>query len=358
MVNKASVCEAIKRHLRERIEQGDLEVGARVPSEYQLVSQLGVSRNQTRQALRELELQGYLLRRRGSGSYVAPMSGWVPALKAQGTNVAAMVFPQYISRYSRQVVEGFMQHMSNAGLQVLIYHMQRDQSSEERFLESIADGSVVGLVAWIGHSTPRTRQMLAKLRQNHFPVVLVDRSIPEPDLDFVVSDNKKIGCVLTQALIAKGHRRIGFLGIGHSGASSVEDRLKGYRQALEDASIPPDDSLLMDLERFRETPLAVTREVMALCDRPTAFCCLHDEVVQMLYSQLKTLGYRVPDNVALAAVDDDHAIEHARIPMVRVTQQAYTIGAQSAAVLLARMKDPLAPTQHQFIEPGPVLDGE
>ena len=68
MLNRVPVYEDIKRRIKEQIRRGDLKAGDRVPSEYELVNQLGVSRNQTRQALRELELEGYVVRRRGSGS--------------------------------------------------------------------------------------------------------------------------------------------------------------------------------------------------------------------------------------------------------------------------------------------------
>jgi len=60
----------LKRELRQRIMSGDLPVGSRVPSEAQLVEQTGATRSQARKALRELEEEGLLSRKRGSGSYV------------------------------------------------------------------------------------------------------------------------------------------------------------------------------------------------------------------------------------------------------------------------------------------------
>jgi len=62
-----------QRETRERVLEliETLEVGAAIPSERQLGVDLGVSRLTVRAALDELVREGYLVRRRGSGTFVA-----------------------------------------------------------------------------------------------------------------------------------------------------------------------------------------------------------------------------------------------------------------------------------------------
>lgn len=61
----------IKTRLLEQIEGGQLKPGDRVPSERELTERFGVSRMTARQALVELETQGYLVRIQGKGTFVA-----------------------------------------------------------------------------------------------------------------------------------------------------------------------------------------------------------------------------------------------------------------------------------------------
>lgn len=61
----------IKTRLLELIENGQLKPGDRVPSERELTERFGVSRMTARQALVELETQGYLVRIQGKGTFVA-----------------------------------------------------------------------------------------------------------------------------------------------------------------------------------------------------------------------------------------------------------------------------------------------
>lgn len=62
---------AIKRFIHDAIESGTLKPGDRVPSEAELVTRFGVSRMTANRALRELQSAGVLVRRAGSGSFVA-----------------------------------------------------------------------------------------------------------------------------------------------------------------------------------------------------------------------------------------------------------------------------------------------
>lgn len=65
----------VKRHLLDRIES--LPPGSPVPTERELSTELATSRTTVRQALLELVAEGRLVRRQGSGTYVAePKMNW------------------------------------------------------------------------------------------------------------------------------------------------------------------------------------------------------------------------------------------------------------------------------------------
>ncbi len=63
--------QRVKNHICERIERGEWQEGQRVPSEHELVRDLGVSRMTANRAVRELAAEGYLTRIQGVGTFVA-----------------------------------------------------------------------------------------------------------------------------------------------------------------------------------------------------------------------------------------------------------------------------------------------
>jgi GntR family transcriptional regulator len=82
---------AVKRHLLDFI--GSLEPGAAVPTERDLALKMQTSRTTVRQALGELVIEGRLVRRQGSGTYVAePKITWPLYLASFTEQVGASGF--------------------------------------------------------------------------------------------------------------------------------------------------------------------------------------------------------------------------------------------------------------------------
>ena len=61
----------IKQSISDAVRDGRLQPGDRVPSEAELVQQFDVSRMTANRALRELQAAGVVVRRAGSGSFIA-----------------------------------------------------------------------------------------------------------------------------------------------------------------------------------------------------------------------------------------------------------------------------------------------
>jgi DNA-binding LacI/PurR family transcriptional regulator len=364
MMNNSDICDRIKKEITEAILSGELAEGTRVPSEIALVKKHGVARNQTRQALRDLQMAGWLVRRRGSGTYVAPGSPVGFVGDVQRNDMVALVFPR-MSRYAREVADGFMQNMSESGFHTITYNLcsRPDASSEFAYLKRVQDSGVAGLVAWIENNCSQIRQLLAGLRERRFPVVQVDRYLPEVEADFVVSDNEDLGYRLTKALIDRGHRVIALAGVMRRDVSSVLGRFRGYQQALQEARLPFDEALIADIVSYEgKEPSNVLAHLMARRERPTAIVCLHDKSASVVSRELLALGYSIPEDIELAAVDDEHAGERPEVSVLTISQCGYEVGRQCAEVLLARVREPDHPIERRFVKqcraPGAMEQGK
>ncbi|GAA0429321.1 FadR/GntR family transcriptional regulator [Streptomyces luteireticuli] len=71
---RAPLVDQVIDGLRRQITSGAWPVGSRIPTEPELVEQLGVARNTVREAVRALAHNGLLTIRQGSGTYVAATS--------------------------------------------------------------------------------------------------------------------------------------------------------------------------------------------------------------------------------------------------------------------------------------------
>ncbi len=351
------VYEPVKTFLKTAIEDGAYQAGDQLPSETALMEQFGLSRHQVRHALRELELEGYIERSQGKGSFVAPEHRRPGAtLRLNGKRTVAILVPHYRSLFVRQLLEGIMQHALNSGFQMVVHNVRYDDDSEYEFISDVATSGVAGMAAWIGFHQERTLDVLRELQTLRFPVVLLDRYFPGIELDYVGTDHEELGYRLTRALIERGHRHIGFVNIQDVPLTSVQERLAGYRRALDEAGIP----LRPELELYLPAPLPSegvrpSAAVMGLKERPTAFFAVNDLVALDLQKDLDVLGYAVGADIEIASVDDDHVSEDQGVPMIRVFQQGHAIGHRAAEILADRIANPQTPPQHVLVEAGPLV---
>ena len=85
---------------------------------------------------------------------------------------------------------------------------------------------------------------IQKIRDAEIPVVMVDRCFADLDVDSVSVDNVKGSLLAVNYLIKEGHSRIAFIQ-GLPGTYANENRLKGYKIALQQADILIDEQLIV-----------------------------------------------------------------------------------------------------------------
>ena len=140
-----------------------------------------------------------------------------------------------VNPFFAPVVRGAETTARRAGYRVLLCNSEGDLRLEREYIEDLVAHRVEGLL--LAPASDRSRHSIFPLLRGGFPIVLLDRALPDIDCDLVVSDSVAGARRLTEHLIRVGHR-----GIAHftdsDDVSTGRDRLQGYREALETAGIP------------------------------------------------------------------------------------------------------------------------
>jgi len=138
------------------------------------------------------------------------------------------------------------------------------------------------------------------------------------DLPAVVFDRARAARMATEHLISLGHRRIAFLAI-------PDQRLAGYRQALVEHGIPFDESLVQTFEPATPTKSAyqITTELVKKKEKPTAIFAATDESAIAAIAAITDAGLRVPQDIAIASIDNIEmaAMVRPALTTVRVPKQ-------------------------------------
>jgi LacI family transcriptional regulator len=167
--------------------------------------------------------------------------------------------------------------------------------------------------------------------------VLVD--VRHPGFDSVHTDDAAGGRLAAAHLLARGHRRFGFLGEAQESdlyVSPSQRRLAGFRAAL--GPYPLDVRLA---GHGVVSAVAAVRESLAGADRPTAVFAADDTLAAGVMRAAHSLGLAVPEDLAVVGFDDGELAEALGLTTVR--QPLEESGRAAAELLFRRLDGPGAP---------------
>ena len=339
----------IKQDIKQAIENGELVEGDRIPSEMELAEQYGVSRNPTRQALRELDLEGFITRTRRRGSFVAPATQRMRPVNASHGRVIAIICPDVRSPHVRTIVNGFIHEAGTSGYHGMVYFMDCTDRAQSDLLVDIRSAGLAGVALWLTDNFDQTIETLDRFHKARFPFILLDRFVPGREWNHIVTDNDAMCYTLTKQLIEHGHQNIGLVR-GPSENTPNEERMEGYRRALAEAGLPIRDEAVAAVDPEVLDPKHEINRLVACKHRPTALVCTQDRLARAAAQELERLGYAIPGDIELGAVDDGELDDARKLMSVTARQHSYEIGKQSAAALMAHVEDPTAPPLHQRLD--------
>ena len=224
------------------------------------------------------------------------------------------------------------------GVLVLFSSLDEDAARERELAGALIDRRVDGLLIV---PAGRDHSYLINERAAGTCVVFADREPRLLDADAVVSDNRNGAIQAVNHLLAAGHRRIGYLG-DQLKIATAEQRLDGYRHALELARLPVDEQIIWHEASSEEAAIEATARMLRLADPPTALFTGQNLVTIGASRALRALD--VHERVAMVGFDDFPLADMLRPGMTVIAQDIVTMGKLAAEILFRRLDGDQSPT--------------
>jgi LacI family transcriptional regulator len=349
---------AIYRELKADILAGKYPPGTRLPSETQLVSRHRVSRPTAARALLDLQHDGLLDRRAGSGSYVRDLG----AAPETGLRLFGLLIPGLGSTEIFEPLCGEIASLARAHEASLLWggstHPLRDTDASREHAEQLCEQFIERKVAGVFFApfelTPEpeqaNRRIAELLRKAGIPVVLLDRDFtPFPqrsDFDLVGLDNFAGGYLLAEHLLKLGCRRLAFVARPLS-AATVDTRIAGVREAMARRGREPRGEWV---QRGDPADQKFARHLVAK-SRPDAIICANDNTAAVLMQSLERAGQRVPRDLRVVGFDDVKYATLLSVPLTTIHQPCRDIGALAFRAMMERIKEPTMPARTLLLSP-------
>ena len=224
----------------------------------------------------------------------------------------------------------------DAGYAVIICNSDEDEARELELLELLRVQRVAGVILSPSGQGADYRKKLT--REIGAPLVTIDRRIEGLDRDFIGLDNRAAGRMITEYVLRFGHRRIAFIG-GRAGLSTSDERYQGYCEALHDIGLEPDPAICLRADFRGEAAYMVAQPMLSGRNRPTAIVAANNVMALGALQAIGDLGFRCPQDVSVAAIDDFPWSTALRPRLTAIAQPIEEMGRIAVDYLLDRVGD-------------------
>ncbi|CAH8714876.1 LacI family transcriptional regulator [Paenibacillus thiaminolyticus] len=258
-------------------------------------------------------------------------------LVTQESKIVSLLITDITNPFFTTMARGAEDAAMRHGYRLMFGNSDESFSKEKDYVEMILSMRVDGVL--FAPSGDQSKEHLEWLQRQNVPFVLLDREVPGIDCDAVLGDSLDGAKRMVAEMIRYGHRRIALVN-GAQDVSTARERQAGYIEALQEAGIELDESLIMQTSYSRVQDLSVAHWMeLAPEARPTAIFAANNMLALSVLKSVRSLGLRVPDDLSIACFDDFGWVEEANPFFSVASQPAYEFGEQGMQLLLDRIKN-------------------
>ncbi len=256
------------------------------------------------------------------------------------SRLIALLIPSFTWPLIPDIMRGVAETIEQTQYELLLYSISDIYHEEVRseVIHRILETKLTsGLLAIFPGPTSR---YLATLHSPEFPVVLLDdQEVPPENVPWITINNRLGAYEATHHLLQMGHRRIAHIQ-GPLNYQVSRDRFQGYCEALEEAGLSVDSTLVVPGDFKPASGQVGAKILFDLPERPTAIFAASDYTAYGVMTAAREYGLRLPEDIALVGFDDLPSSAHMHIPLSTVRQPFYEMGQVAITLLLSLIETP------------------
>ena len=255
-------------------------------------------------------------------------------LLSRKTQTIGLIIPDVANPFFAPVVRGAESAARKAGYRILLCNSEGDLRLEREYIDDLVSHRIEGLM--LAPASDRSRSSILTLLRGSFPLVLIDRALPDVECDVVVSDNIGGARRLVEHLISVGHRVIAHITDAED-TSTGRERLEGYQEALAGNCVEFRPELVVRTTVDRIGGFRAAQEILTRHPLPTAIFTVNNMTAVGAMQALRDHGMSVPEQMGLVCFDDVEQLIVLSPFLTVVDQPSETLGSLGTQMLLERM---------------------
>jgi len=265
--------------------------------------------------------------------------GYQPSQLARGlrrdyTNMIGMIIPDITNPFFPALVRAAEDVAYRHQYRLVLCNSDNNPDKESSYLEELKSYLPAGLLVIPAEDSGLKDQPMRNGRK--IPTICIDREPAGWKGDSVRADNGTGAYMATLHLIDHGHQRIATIA-GPPHLTSAIERLKGFRRALKEASLPLSARYIVHGQFDRASGFDAALKLLRPAPRPTAIFAGNDLMAMGALMALRELGLHCPEDVSITGFDNIDTADLLHPPLTSVQQPVYRLGATAAELLIQRI---------------------
>jgi LacI family transcriptional regulator len=269
------------------------------------------------------------------------------SLRQGKTNTIGLVLPDSANPFFAEISRCIEDETFKKGYSVFLCNTELDIQRELFYVDVLSKKQVDGIIFVAAGDQADSLDFLVS---RNMPVVMIDRDVPNVEVDAVLTDHRLGGYLATRHLLELGHTRIACIA-GPSSITPSAERIIGYRKALEEAGLPYDEKLVLRGDYHAQSGMDITHTILRMDPRPTAIFALNDLMALGALRAAAEAGCSVPSDLAVVGYDDLELSHFTNPPLTTIAQPKTEIGAQAVDLLVDRMSRKDRPPSRVVLPP-------
>ncbi|HSB65380.1 MAG TPA: LacI family DNA-binding transcriptional regulator [Anaerolineales bacterium] len=243
--------------------------------------------------------------------------------------------------YTGALIDQCFEESNRNGYSMVLFSLSSgiDRKISDAFLGRQVDGIVMDT------KVAEDDELIRQLTAMNVPYVVIhpNRKSGRITASFIQIDNIEATRQAINYLIKLGHRTIGYIN-PQSGLVHDDERLHGYRLALEEAGIKPCDNWIYSGTTAYFT-MALSGTSLLLRNNPemTAIFAATDDIAMGVVSAVWQMGLKVPDDISVVGFDDITYATMTTPPLTTIHQPIDEIARTAVSHLISLIEDPGTP---------------
>ena len=254
------------------------------------------------------------------------------------SNILGLIIPDNANLFFAELSKSIEEEARLKGY-TLIYgnsynKFNRDIEYFNIFADLQVDGIIITSTDYFGIESEKA--YLNYIKNYEVPILAVDRDLNRYEVNSVSIDNKMSARKITEHLINNGHKRIGCI-TGPKNLSISQDRLEGYKVALEENGIPYCEDLILEGDFEFATGLAKAQKLLK--KEVTAIFAFNDMMAYGVYKEASRQNLVIPDDISVVGFDNILFSELIVPPLTTVAQPVGLLGKFAVETLVNQIEN-------------------